>query len=165
MKKKYIVLILCMMLVLPLSKALAHKVVLFAWAEDGQLHVEGSFGSDRKARNCKITISDKAGKIIHTMQTDMNGDAATPLKPEMMTDLIVTLDAGPGHRGVWNIPKAEVLAANFAPSTDEDKAKVQEKLHQLEQGPSLARIVGGIGMIFGLALMVILFKKNKRKVF
>ncbi len=42
-----IIAVLALVIMMPSTSALAHKVIVFAWVEQGRIHVEGSFGSDR----------------------------------------------------------------------------------------------------------------------
>jgi len=155
---KYNIMILFILLILPLNQTLAHKVVVFAWVEDGRIHITGSFGSNKKAKNCQITISDQTGEVIKTTQTDLEGKAFVDLEVSINTDLTITLNAGSGHKGSWVISKEEFT--KVASDTQGDEA--QEKMMQMEKRPSLVKILVGIGLIFGLALIVTRLRPSKK---
>ncbi len=140
------------------TTALAHKIIVFAWVEQGQIHIEGSFGSNRPAKNCVIQVKNTKGILVHQGTTDTQGLYSFKLPKHPGSDLIITLAAGPGHSGQWTIPENE-LAQNPTPENLERKMAEKESL---EKSPSLARIAAGIGVIFGLAFVAAWVKKRKR---
>nr|NJM02572.1 hypothetical protein [Desulfobacula sp.] len=62
--KKYLILGFFILIqgLTPVSPALAHKVILFAWVEDGMIHTESSFAGERKARDCPLIVQDETGR-------------------------------------------------------------------------------------------------------
>jgi len=154
------IILMALVLVISSTTALyAHKVIVFAWVEQGQIHVEGSFGSKRAARNCVITVKNSQGIMVHQGTTDTLGhySFAIPEKPD--SDLIIQLDGGPGHSGSWTIEKKELVAQ---PSSLYLEKKMAEK-YNLEKGPSLSRIAAGIALIFGLAFTAAFINKQAKK--
>jgi nickel transport protein len=141
------------------SSAMAHKVIVFAWVETGMIHIESSFGSNRPAKNCEIIIKTPEGTIVHQGLTDDQGLHALKIPDYMDSDLIVSLNAGPGHSGLWTIPKIELVGE----ATPENLEKKMAEKQSLEKGPSFARIVSGIAIIFGLALVGAWIKKKKSR--
>ena len=137
--------------------AVAHKVILFAWVEDGMIHTESSFGSKRKAQNCTITVVDETGQVVHKGQTDLEGNHSFSIPENRDSDLMLTLDAGIGHQAQWKISKKELTTL---PSVKDIQAAMKKK-ETLEQGPSVFKIFGGIGIIFLLALGVKILKRKK----
>ena len=72
--KAYILVIgLLLMSLTLLHEAYAHRIIFFAWVEDGQIHAEGSFPGKKKAKNCQIIVSDEQSRIIHEGRTDDQG--------------------------------------------------------------------------------------------
>ncbi|MCP3940775.1 MAG: hypothetical protein GY710_04745 [Desulfobacteraceae bacterium] len=135
----------------------AHKVIVFAWVEDGRIHVQGSFGSNRPIKNCVIQVKRPGGILIHQAITDIKGLCSFDLPDHLESDLIVELNAGPGHLGQWTIPKDELI---YEVSPEILEKKMIEK-QALEKSPSPTRIATGIALIFGLAFVVARVKKTK----
>lgn len=170
--KIYKILIFALFFLLMTGHAFAHKVIVFAWVEEGMIHIQASFGSKKKAKNCEITISDENKQIIHTGQTDMDGNYSLKLPSGIQSDLMVVLNAGSGHKGSWTILETEITAdqtngkeAQIDQTSVDPKMiqqdKVKEKIKELEKGPSIPKIFLGIGLIFGLAMVIMFLKKQK----
>jgi len=141
---------------LPASFAFAHKVIIFAWVEDGMIYTQSSFGSKRKAKNCIITVMDGKGMVIHEGQTDQEGNYSFKIPEKADSDLILKLDAGTGHQAQWRISRDELVTVH---SAKDIQAAMKEK-EKLKESPSIFKIVGGIGIIFMLALAVKFLKRK-----
>ena len=141
------------------TSALAHKVIVFAWVEQGRIHVEGSFGSDQPAKNCDIKVTGLNKVLVHQGITDAQGRYSFALPKNLDSDLVIEMNAGPGHLGHWTISKDELGAE---PTPENLEKKMAEK-QSLEKNPSLARIAAGIALIFGLAFSANWIKRRKRK--
>ncbi len=141
--------------------ASAHKVIVFAWVEDGMIHTQGSFGSKRKAKKCTIIVKDDTGKVINQGITDLEGMHTFKMPKTLSSDLVVLLDAGNGHKASWTIPKQELMSK----TTEKTKKDIKKTKDELNKNPSILKIVGGIGIIFFLAilgkLMANLLKQRK----
>lgn len=159
MKKSIICLILlfCLGAMLLPASVLAHRVILFAWVEDGMVHVEGGFGSDKPAKNCDIKAFGKNDALVFTGQTDVQGRLSFKVPGGHASDMVLELAAGPGHKGSWTI-RADEFAAT-APTVDSDAASQHQAL---EKGADPVRILAGIAVIFGLALGVGLLRKKAK---
>ncbi|MBU1344304.1 MAG: hypothetical protein KKE44_24480 [Proteobacteria bacterium] len=156
MKIKNILLIVFVLLMLPASPASAHKVIIFAWVEDGMIHTESSFGSKRKAKDSIITVMDEKGLMVHQGKTDQDGKYSFKIPDHIQSDLILNLTAGTGHQAQWKLSRDEL---KIPPSQKDIQAAMKEK-ETLEESPSVFKIIGGIAIIFLLALAV---KFSKRK--
>ncbi len=102
--------ILVFLLLVP-QTGLAHKLHVFAWAEDGVIHGETAFQRGTKARNVTITIEDAASTTKLTRTTsDANGVFSSPI-PDVARqepiDLRIIADAGSGHRSEWLMKASE----------------------------------------------------------
>lgn len=132
--------------------AWAHKVILFAWVENGVINVESRFASQRPAVDCPLVATDDAGRIVHEGRTDDQGLYAFNVPAGLDSDLVLTLRAGPGHQGEWRIPKDELV-----PAASDGKAETAPTAeHPAERTGSDAeatplKILSGIAVIFGLA--------------
>ena len=134
------------LLALSSTTALAHKVIVFAWVEQGRIHIEGSFGSNRPAKKCVIHVKNPTGILIHQGITDALGQYSFKLPDTLDSDLIVELNAATGHFGHWTIPKEELVQD----SAENLERKMAEK-KSLEKSPSLVRIASGIIVKIGRA--------------
>ena len=157
MKIKKIFILALIFALIPASYALAHKVIIFAWVEDGMIHTESSFGSKSMAKNCTITVFDEKGRVVHKGITDQNGKYSFKIPEKIDSDLILKLDAGTGHQAKWKLSKKELIPT---PSKKDIQKAMKEK-EELEKAPSVFKIAGGILIVFLLALAA-KFLKRKR---
>ena len=155
---KKILFLIALILGISSTSALAHKVIVFAWVEQGQIHIEGSFGSDRPAKNCVIKVTDSNKGLVHQGITDAQGLYSFALPDTKDSDLMVELNAGTGHSGHWTLLKGELGVEPTLKSLEEKMVQKQD----LEENPSLASILSGIAVIFGLAFAATWIKKRKK---
>ncbi|OPX20858.1 MAG: hypothetical protein BZ151_01710 [Desulfobacca sp. 4484_104] len=87
------------------SPALAHRAIIFAYAEGDTIHTESKFVPDTPVRQGEVQVLDrKTGKVLLTGQTDDQGKFSFKIPAEAVAqqmDLEIVLDAGMGHRGEW----------------------------------------------------------------
>ena len=137
----------------------AHKVIIFAWVEDGMILSQSYFSSKRKAKNCNINVVDGKGRVVHTGKTDDQGNYSFKIPENIDSGLVLNLDAGQGHRAHWKIPENEL---KVIPSKG-DMEKAMAVREKLEQKPSVFKIAAGICIIFLLAFFLKLLKKKRDK--
>lgn len=141
------------------EKVQAHKVVLFAWVEEEMIHTLSQFGSKKKAVNCTVTLLDETGKVLQTGTTDENGNCSFKVPENIHSSLNVHLDAGHGHAADWQISEDELKQTTI----EGMHQKKEEMKNQLDQGPSLYKIVSGIGLIFLLFSLLKWARRKKRQ--
>jgi nickel transport protein len=156
--KKILILVSFILALTPAGPALAHKVILFAWVEDGIIHTESSFAGQRKARDCPLLVRDDTGRVVHEGKTDDQGLYSFKIPDDVETDLILTLEAGAGHQAEWRIKKEELVQA---PAKADIEKTLREK-EKLESGPSVWKIISGIVLIFLLAGAGKWFSRKKK---
>ncbi|NOX33862.1 MAG: hypothetical protein GXP56_09010 [Deltaproteobacteria bacterium] len=154
---KYIVILSFILVLLPVSQAFAHRVIIFAWVEDGMIHTESSFGSKSWAQNCSITVVDEKNKVVRKGVTDRKGHYSFKIPEKIDSDLVLKLDAGPGHHAEWRLSKEELIST----PSKKDIKKEMEKKEELEKAPSVYKIIGGIFIIFLLGLSAKFLKRKK----
>ncbi len=71
--KQISVLFIIILTLIPAGFAHAHKVIIFAWVEDGMIFSESHFGSKREAKNCSIRVMNGKGLLVHEGKTDNQG--------------------------------------------------------------------------------------------
>jgi len=156
---KKIIILMVLGLVLSSTTALAHKVIVFAWVEQGRIHIEGSFGSNRPAKNCEIQVKSPKGILVHRGTSDAQGMYSFEIPDHPDSDLIVEMNAGPGHLGKWTISENELVTQ---PTPANLKRKMAEK-QSIKKSPSLMKILSGIFIIFALAFVAARVKKRVKK--
>ncbi|MGB8991187.1 MAG: hypothetical protein WCD80_03945 [Desulfobaccales bacterium] len=87
------------------TPALAHRVLVYAYAEGGTIHTESKFVPDTPVRLGKILVQDqKTGQVLLTGQTDDLGKFSFKIPAAAAAqkmDLLIVVEAAMGHRGQW----------------------------------------------------------------
>ncbi|MCD8491068.1 MAG: hypothetical protein LRY50_06700 [Geovibrio sp.] len=159
------------------SSAYAHKLNVLAIYEGGTLNITSYFADGTYCKNCGFTITDANGSEIYNGSLSEGGEATlTDTLPESFT---VTVNAGMGHSA-----KAEVHAEtadnneqDTAPESsstaafDEDALRtiIRQELGKqtveiqaaIDSGRSNSdRIISGVGYLFGIFGLFMLFRKK-----
>ncbi len=159
MKTNKIYIIVLILVLIPLNHSFAHKVIIFAWVEDGIIFCESKFASKRKVKDSPIKAIDEKGNIVHKGRTNMEGEYSFKIPENIDSDLILKIEAGQGHQGQWKIHKQELLD----PVTTNDIEAAMKEKERLEKGPSIIKIITGLTMIFLLALGLKFFKRKEKE--
>jgi nickel transport protein len=136
-------------LLLGFDHAAAHRVNLFAWVEGDTVYVESKLSGGQKVNAGKIIVTDPQGIELVKGTTNEKGEFS--FKIPKKTDLKIVLLSGKGHRAEWVIPVREIEM----PAAE--KKPIQEK------SPTVKDILIGIGCIFGLVVITLIFKNRKKK--
>jgi nickel transport protein len=144
----YLFLVVCL-LCFGIEPVDAHRVILFAWAENDTVYVESKFSSGKKVKAGKIIVTDPEGTELVKGTTNEIGEFS--FKVPKKTDLKIVLLAGEGHRAEWTLPLAEI----------ETSAAETQPVPQ--KGPGAKEVIIGIGCILGLAGIVAYIRKRKKK--
>lgn len=90
--------------------AQAHKVNIFAYAENGMVHTESYFSDGRGAMNSTVEVFEVSSKrLLLTGKTDKNGEFS--FKIPQATDLRILVTASGGHKNEYFLSGDEVRAA------------------------------------------------------
>ena len=89
------------------SPALAHKVNVFAYAENGTVYTESYFPDGRKVEAGAIEVFDKAGNKVAEGKTDQEGRFSFPV-PAAKDDLNIVVNASMGHKASYLLKKSEM---------------------------------------------------------
>ena len=167
------------LLALGASEAFAHRVNVFAYAEDGHIVVSGKFSTGSAARGALVTVAGEDGQVLLSGKTDDKGGVRFAL-PEgfKVQPLRVKLNAGEGHVGFWTLGKDDFAQAAPSEALDADErvrlalkdqeerviAPLRKELEELRnKGPGFWEIAGGAGWIVGIfALLSLLRARRKR---
>lgn len=109
------------------NSADAHKVNIFAYAQDGKVHAEGYFADGSKCRNSVIEVIDiRTGKKLLEGNTDDNGQYSFDIPHATALKLI--LFAGMGHQNEYVLSEEEVGAALLMSKKMTEKKTGQGKI-------------------------------------
>lgn len=115
-------------------EALAHKVLVFAYASGGEIITETSFASGRPAQHSPIFVMDGDENTIVKGETDEQGIFRFPIPPQALEagkDLHIIAEAGEGHRGTWLLK-----AADYGAGPSGDKMEKSEEKSQAHIAPT-----------------------------
>lgn len=94
------------------SPALAHRVHLFAYVQQGEIMVDSRFSRAKPVQHGKIAVFEaKSGKLLLQGISDTQGASRFTIPPELLkkpVDLRLVLKAGEGHQAEWIVPAAEL---------------------------------------------------------
>lgn len=135
--------ILVLSIVVFASPALAHRVLVFAFAEGDTIHTESKFIPNTPVRQGKIEVLDqKTGKVLLTGQTDDQGKFSFKIPAAAAAgklDLNIVAEAAMGHRGSWllkadgYLPGATPGKAAYSPAPATTPAVPGTKAANIEQ--------------------------------
>lgn len=96
------------------ADAQAHKVNVFAVAENGVVTGEGYFSGGAKAQNSTVEIRSALGDMVAQGMTGTDGTFRVALPSGAQAPLTVVLKAGEGHQSTFTL-KAEDLGQSNPP--------------------------------------------------
>ena len=90
--------------------AWGHKVNVFAYVQGDKVIVEGYFSGNVKAQDSPVEVLDSKGEKILQGKTNTDGMYSFKLAdlPPIKGDMKIVLDAGLGHRAVYQLSADEV---------------------------------------------------------
>jgi nickel transport protein len=104
----------------------AHKVNVFAYADNGRIYAEGYFVDGTKCKNSLIEVVDsKTGEKLLEGHTDDNGQFSFDIPHA--TSLKLVLHAGTGHQNEYTLSEEEVREAMLPEEKKSDKRAAQSK--------------------------------------
>lgn len=102
------------------TAALAHRVNVFAYVENGDVVVECSYSKSKRVnRGAVEVLSLQSGETLLTGETDEAGRFRFPVPEAARAEgsgLRIVLKAGEGHQNEWVVDAAELLAAESRPA-------------------------------------------------
>jgi nickel transport protein len=145
----------------------AHSVHVFAIVENGQISGEGSLSGGNAVKNGVITIlADDGEQVLYSGKTDQDGRFSVPMEqldlPEPI-NLVVRLDAGPGHRSQWQIKAEELIEASDQNSISGTKMEESAGTDRMAAYPPIKNIITGVICIIGLGLLIAWSRKKGGK--
>jgi nickel transport protein len=114
------------------STALAHRVILFAYAEEDTVFTESYFSDGKKCHNSRIEVFDTFGNKLLEGKTDKNGQFS--FKPPKRTDLKIILTASMGHKDEYIISAGELQGEAAGGPRESESHNTARKVFQTEKG-------------------------------
>lgn len=170
-------LLACVLALLALSPAHAHRLRVFATVQQGEIAGYAYFVGGARAKGASVVFRNRADRELHRMSADANG--AFKWRPDAPQTIRIVVDAGEGHVGRLVIDRARFSGprAEAGPDVeetavaDESLSPAQRETIEAAVDAAVARharplmeafeametrmrfndIVGGIGMIVGVA--------------
>ena len=124
------------------SNALAHKVNVFAYAENGVVYTESYFSDGRKVMDSTVEVFDaKNNKLLLTGRTDKNGEFS--FKIPQATGLRIVLTASMGHKNEYFLSEDEVRDAIGIAKVPEKSPPERVETEKMEELPETVTQVYG----------------------
>jgi len=168
-------LVLFFIIILGTVTAEAHRVNLFVWEDQGVLHAEGYFSSGSPCMDAEVHVRDSNGNLLVSGNTDPKGLFSCPLPGVGVWT--VELLASMGHHAEASLEVRERPPSVSEPSVESslpfengtDSLELENRLrrvlreelyplretihlsHKASNRPGVTEILGGIGIIVGLA--------------
>lgn len=129
-----------MTLIFNVRNAYAHKVNIFAYAENGKIYAEGYFIDGSKCKNSLIEVFDeKSGKKLLEGYTNENGQFS--FKIPSITSIKIVLNASMGHKSEFTVKEDEVKEAMGSPDLKKGKTETNLDERSLKQKAVKDKIV------------------------
>lgn len=125
------------------TPALAHRMLVFAYAEGDTIRVESKFVPDTPVRQGKVRVLDhKTGRELLTGKTDDQGNFSFRIPAEAASekmDLKIVVESSLGHQGDWLL-KAGRYLAGAAPGKSPEPARTEAPAPAAETAPKAPEI-------------------------
>jgi|Deesub1362A_J573_1020465.scaffolds.fasta_scaffold00045_87 nickel transport protein len=178
------ILLLTIVVILSPARSYAHKVNIYAYAEDGMVFSEGYFADGSRCRSCLIEVFDeKTGEKLLEGKTDAQGQFS--FKIPKVAPLKLILHAGTGHQNSYTLTEEELqgIDAPDVKTTVETETNLSEveaavervldrklkpitrmllQINEATQRPGITEVLGGIGYIIGLMGLALYFKRGRK---
>jgi nickel transport protein len=96
----------CTLLLTMIGAAHAHKVSVFAYAENGTIFTESYFPDGKPVEEGTIEVYDQAKNKLLEGKTDREGKFSFPIPKK--EDLTIVINASMGHRNEYVLKKDEM---------------------------------------------------------
>jgi nickel transport protein len=90
------------------TAAMAHRVNLFAYVEEGKVYTESYFPDGTPVEDGKVLVYDSQDKLLLEGKTDKAGHFN--FEVPKIDDLTIVIEATMGHKNSFKLKKAEVEA-------------------------------------------------------
>ena len=139
--------VLCLLLLSLAAPALAHRVSIYAWVENGQIHTQSRFSKKKPVKSGTVDVMDAAtGDIILSGPVTEEGIFVFDIPKDVLDnprDLTLVVNAGEGHKGDWKIEAAEL---GTAPAPEQAQTADTTSAQAAPQTSSQMSAQAGVGL-------------------
>ena len=163
MISRYIPILLFMILLAVPSVCNAHKLNVFASAEEGQIYCEAFFSGGRPAKNTKVmVVGVTTGDTFLTGKTDNNGKYQFPVVSlrDHNEPIEVIIQTDDGHRNSWKLTPDEYRNTSQLSDLSEE---INTTRPPTAQSPGIKKIFIGLFIIFSMAWLIHLLTTKRRR--
>jgi nickel transport protein len=90
------------------APALAHRLVVYAYAEGGEIVVEAKFSSGALAKAGEIRVLDAQNARLVTVPLEADGETRLPLPEGAAQGVTVEVETDKGHQNYWVLTPADL---------------------------------------------------------
>ncbi len=174
----------------PALPALAHRIQVLAYPSGGEIVVEATVGNEQPVtKGSEVTVTRSVnGDVLLRGETDIQGRFTFPIpKLSPKTGLLISVNSGMGHIGSSTLTPEELKDQQLSAPPKPEKSKasslspeeqrlsalisravakeVEPLKHMLakemDSGPSMRDIIGGIGWLVGIGGLLAALKKRR----
>ena len=160
----------------------AHLLQVFAWAEGDRIHGTVRLAGGSAAGSARVTVRGPDGETLAEVAPDAQG--AFTYRARRPVDHRLVARTADGHRAEWTVTAAELgaqrpaatgpeaaesrdpetaaLAAMVEAAVARQVGPLRDELRAHAEGARLADLVGGLGIIFGIAGVVLWWRSRRR---
>ena len=150
------------------ASALAHRVQVFATVEEGLIKGEATLSGGKNVINGKIKVLRQDDRtLLQSTTTGDNGRFVIDPKTlgiDRPADLLIVLDADPGHRSEWLVYASDYELSAGQPDLQAEQVPASPGAGApLPATPPLKNIVSGVLCILGLGALIAWSRSRKRR--
>ena len=105
--------------VAPVSSAWAHRLIVFASVNNGQILVETKFSNGKRPVSGKVTVKDEQSKTLKTLALGKNGQVVIPVA-DLKIDggVSIEVETSEGHNDYWILTPADLAGSKAGEEPD-----------------------------------------------
>lgn len=104
-------LLLALALLASALPAAAHRLIVFAFAEAGEIVVEAKFSNDAPAQMGALIVGGETGEELTRLPLDPSGTTRLPITPDFAKGVVLTIETEGGHSDYWILTPQDLEAA------------------------------------------------------
>ncbi len=128
------------------SMAMAHRINVFCWVEEGQIQCYAKFSTGNPVKEGDYKVYNSAGKLLYEAKGDKKGNFHYKIPENILQhpqDLKIECIAEMGHKNFWVVKKDEIVPSSEM-EEEESSLSGKKETPQVESTPSQAQKEIGI---------------------
>jgi len=99
---------LALALILLAQPASAHRLVIYAFAETGEIVIESKFSTGRVPQAGSVSVTDPDGAVLAEFPLDGDGETRAPIPEGSARGVQVNVTTSEGHDDYWILTPADL---------------------------------------------------------